>query len=355
MSELLSDLFISKAKIVHNNKYNYSDVKYISNKTPVYIICNIHGTFKQIPSNHLKGHGCAKCSLNMKMNTENFIYKSIIVHKNKYDYSLVNYTNAHTKVKIVCSIHGVFEQKPDNHLRGNGCPICGGKKKLSLENFINRSKNTHGNKFDYSETVYINTNTKVGIICMIHGKFEKFPMDHINGSGCPSCSNKRKKNNSDFVFYATNIHNNKYVYEKINYVNNYTKLEIICPKHGVFWQTPLAHLRGQECPKCRGNCISKLEIKWLDSLEIPQHFRHKSIIMDNKKYMVDAYDPNTNTIYEFYGDFWHGNPQIYKYDEINIRNKKTFGFLYQKTIEREKIFINNNYKLITMWESDFKI
>lgn len=354
MSELLNDVFIDKANKIHGNKYNYNNINYVSNKIPIDIICNIHGIFKQIPSNHLKGHGCSKCSSNMKMNTELFISKSMIIHKNKYDYSFVNYVNAHTKVKIICDVHGCFEQKPDNHLRGNGCSICGGKKKISLDDFINKSKNTHGNKFDYSETKYINTNTKVDIICKVHGKFEKFPLDHINGSGCPICSNKKKKNNLDFISYAVKIHNSKYNYDKINYINNYTKIEIYCQKHGQFWQTPAAHLNGQECPKCRGNCISKLETKWLNHLNISQDLRHKSITIDNKKYMVDAYDPNINTIYEFYGDFWHGNPLVYKENEINMRNNKKFSELYSKTIAREIIFKNAGYKLITIWENDFK-
>lgn len=122
-----TEQFVSEAKLIHNNKYDYSLVEYKNNSTKVKIICPIHGVFEQRPSDHLNNHGCKKCgiekvALSNTKTTEQFISEAKLVHKNKYDYSLVKYINDSTNVKIICSVHGVFEQTPNNHLVGK--EIC---------------------------------------------------------------------------------------------------------------------------------------------------------------------------------------------------------------------------------------
>src|SRR5258708_1558397 len=164
---------------------------------------------------------------------------------------------------------------------------------------------------------------------------------------------KLSKNTGTFICQSHIIHDKKYDYSKVEYVNAFTKVIIICPQHGDFSQQPVKHLVGQGCPKCFHH-ISKSEIEWLDSLSMPNEYRHKTLKINGKNYMVDAYDPTNNTIYEFYGDYWHGNPQKYKSDELNMINKKSFGTLYLKTVERENKIIQAGYKLITIWEMDFK-
>lgn len=118
--------FIQKAKEAHGDKYDYSLVEYKNSSTKIKIICPKHGVFEQTPNNHLRGCGCLSCSfLNKASAKEQFIEKARKVHGNKYDYSLVDYKNNYTKIKIICSKHGVFEQAPDCHLRlGAGCPHC---------------------------------------------------------------------------------------------------------------------------------------------------------------------------------------------------------------------------------------
>ena len=128
-----TEQFIIDAKKIHNNKYDYSLVDYINNKSKVKIICPTHGEFEQIPYSHLRGSGCPKCKgdkqrILCQSNKEEFTNKADKIHSNKYDYSLVDYKNAHTKVKIICPIHGEFEQKPTHHLSGKGCPKCKGDK-----------------------------------------------------------------------------------------------------------------------------------------------------------------------------------------------------------------------------------
>jgi len=180
------------------------------------------------------------------------IEKAKIVHNNRYDYSLVEYKKARLKVKIICPIHGVFEQTPDNHIsKKQGCPMCYGNKKSSTEEFIKKSKITHNNKYDYSLVKYINNKTKVKIICQEHGVFEQTPFHHNNRKqGCPMCLSKNKTNESVIKDFKR-IHGSKYDYSLIIYKNNIEKLEIICNKHGIFNQSYTKHIQGQGCPICK--------------------------------------------------------------------------------------------------------
>lgn len=121
---LTTKIFIARAKEIHGDKYDYSEVEYVNYKTKVKIICPIHGEFWQTPREHLNGNGCQKCSGVQRMNTDLFIQRAIEVHGDTYDYSKVKYTNNRTKVCIICPVHGEFWQSPDSHLLGCGCPKC---------------------------------------------------------------------------------------------------------------------------------------------------------------------------------------------------------------------------------------
>jgi hypothetical protein len=125
--------------------------------------------------------------------TECFINDAIKIHKDKYDYSLVQYVNARTKIKIICKDHGIFEQVPNSHLVGNGCYYCGKlslakKQTITQENFIEKCNKVHNNKYDYSSVNYQNCKVKIKIICPEHGIFEQTPDHHSRGIGCPTCS-----------------------------------------------------------------------------------------------------------------------------------------------------------------------
>ena len=185
----------------------------------------------------------------------NFIEKAKKIHTNKYDYSKVVYVNSSTKVCIICPEHGEFWQTPNNHLHGYGCPKCkakkiGNLKRKNVQNFIEKAKEIHGDKYDYSKVKYINNSTKVCIICPKHGEFWQTPNSHLRGCGWPICSNVMKSDTTNFIKKAKEIHDDKYDYSKVEYVNNKTKVCIICPEHGEFWQTPKNHLNGQGCPQC---------------------------------------------------------------------------------------------------------
>ena len=197
-----------------------------------------------------------------QLTTEIFIERARKVHGEKYDYSKVEYVNAYTKVCIICPIHGEFWQRPSSHLRGQGCSKCGELKKgkYNLGNksdFIERAKKVHGDKYDYSKVEYIDTKTKVCIICPIHGEFWQRPGSHLSGRGCNLCS-KPVYDTESFIKESKKKHGDKYDYSKVEYIDAKTKVCIICPIHGEFWITPNNHLRGRGCYKC-GREVSALK------------------------------------------------------------------------------------------------
>lgn len=155
-----------------------------------------HKSFLQTPHNHLRKQGCLICSGKRKLTLEEFIRRAREVHDYKYNYDKVKYLNIHTKVIIICPKHGEFKQIPKDHLNGHGCLKCQHEKlakeqTLTLDEFIKRAKEIHGvEKYDYSEVNYINYQTKVIIICRKHKevyKFSQTPHNHLNGVGCPKC------------------------------------------------------------------------------------------------------------------------------------------------------------------------
>ena len=205
MRKLTTEEFISKAKLVHGYKYDYSLVEYINNSTKIKIICKEHGIFEQIPNSHLLGINCPKCH-NLNQDNDSFISKSKLIHGDKYDYVLVNYKHSKNKVKISCPIHGEFEQTPNAHLRGNGCPNCGDTLKLNTNLFIEKAKIVHNDFYDYTLVTYKTSKEKVLIYCPIHGGFEQQPDSHLQGIGCPNCSASKGELSISNFLVKNNIH-----------------------------------------------------------------------------------------------------------------------------------------------------
>ena len=258
-----TETFIEKCKQIHGDKYDYSKVDYVNNRTKICIICPKHGEFYITPNHFLSGRGCSKCSGNYRYTTSEIIEKFKEIHGDKYDYSKVEYKTTHTNIIVICPKHGEFLIVPSNHLRGQGCPLCNRKeKKIQIKEsvdknliFIEKAKKVHGDKYDYSKVEYVNSNIKVCIVCMEHGEFWQTPYSHLSGCGCPVCGKKKSDkiktlSLNEFIEKAKKIHGDKYDYSKVEYVNNSTKVCIICPKHGEFWQTPSSHLSGSGCKNC---------------------------------------------------------------------------------------------------------
>jgi Zn finger protein HypA/HybF involved in hydrogenase expression len=217
------DAFIAKANELHGDRYDYSKVAYVSSKLPVTIICREHGEFQQKPNGHLSGQGCMTCSGKKQLNTEAFIERAIAAHGDRYDYSQVEYTTQSGPVKIVCPEHGGFMQKAKSHMRGDGCPDCGGSKQLTTEQFIGKAKAVHGDSFDYSQTVYRDANTKVSVICQEHGKFLQSPGNHLSGYGCFKCANKGFQFELPGIIYYLRVEHEGRMLYKVGITNNTVK------------------------------------------------------------------------------------------------------------------------------------
>ena len=260
-SKLTKEIFIQRSIEKHRNVYDYSKVDYINTTTKIIIICNEHGEFTQSPSKHLIGQGCLRCSNNPVFDTPSFIEDSIMIHGDHYDYSKVDYIKSNLKVKIICPTHGEFEQRPGNHLTGQGCGICGIinagiNQRGNTEQFILESKEIHGDHYDYSKVDYVKSNLKVKIICPTHGEFEQRPKNHLDGQGCTKCGYEKVSSDirlpfETFLIRSKRIHGKTYEYDEETYTLYTKKMRMICPIHGDFFQTPHSHISmSTGCRKC---------------------------------------------------------------------------------------------------------
>jgi very-short-patch-repair endonuclease len=285
--------------------------------------------------------------------TKEFIKEAKVIHGDKYDYSLVVYTRLIDKVKISCPIHGLYEQTPKAHLKRTGCPKC--SKLNSLKNlkdfkttnqFINEAREIHGDKYDYSLVEYKRCNKKIKIKCLVHGIFEQQPQSHIHlKQGCPVCGeiNRRKSNTittEEFIEKSKNLFGNKYDYSLVKYTHNTQKVKIICPIHGMYQQSPSAHLNSMTgCTKC-GKELSHVGINemkyfqpWIKLLFPETKFQHE---FSGLPYIVDAFIPSLNLVVE--------------YDENGHKYKKDYDQQRQAIIEdmcgvefyriKDKTFLN---------------
>lgn len=298
------------------------------------------------------------------LTTQEFVKKAVKVHGNTYTYLNTDYRFSRDKVIITCSQHGDFLQTPNAHLAGKGCPVCGIMKqansiRLNTKRFINTAKQVHGNRYDYSKSIYKSARTKLIITCPYHGDFLQVAHSHLIGMRCRKCAYKengdnRKWDTKQFVTKANKVHNNKYNYEKADYKNTKEKLIINCPAHGDFLQCPNNHLEGKGCPTCgKGVQSSKAETSFLNWVEKEFNCklkRHHSIATK----IVDGYDKRNRVVYEFLGDFWHGNPDKCNPHDTNRVNGREYWELYLETFERFRFISDRGYTIRYIWENDWE-
>lgn len=254
----------------------------------------------------------------MKLTNEQFLQRVKTIYQDrKYSYTKTHYNGSHNKVVITCSIHGDFEIEPRMIYKGKGCPYCENRRIVknesrnkTTEQFIKDAKKVHGDKYDYSKTVYKRAHDNVTIICPIHGEFQQTPTIHLRGGGCQKCgrekANKAESSTTEeFIKKATKIHNGRYDYSKVHYINNSTKVCIICKEHGEFWQRPNDHLSGKGCCYCNK---SKGEIcieNYLKSHNIEYYSEYEisvpNTIRKSGKIRVDFYLPSHNLFIEYNG------------------------------------------------------
>jgi hypothetical protein len=370
--------FIEKAKAKFGDKYDYSKVKYVHSGTKVTIICPIHGDFQILVGNHIekakaKG-GCPKCGKmerckKITLTTQNFIEKAKKKHGDKYDYSKTIYVNCETKVTIICPIHGEFQKCPSTHIRksneGGGCPTCGKMERIkkctfTTQEFIEKAKKKHGDKYDYSKTIYVNGRTKVTIICPTHGDFQIFPNEHLKKNklyGCQTCGKmifiaKMTLTTQEFIEKAKKKHGDKYDYSKVKYVNCHTKVTIICTIHGDFQQSPSDHLKNHGCPYC----INKTEGIILKFL---LNNKCKLGITNDKVNRYTPYwcknpDTNKDLPYDFYIELANGKKIIIECDgDQHYEYNPYFHNNCRENLESQ--IKRDIYKMNKAWDNDVSI
>ena len=244
--------------------------------------------------------------------------------------------------------------------------------KLNKENFIQRAKKVHGEKYDYSKVEYKNNRTKVCIICSEHGEFWQTPDAHLRGQGCPICRYIKSKESirkkmglttENFIQKAKEIHDNKYNYSKVKYENTDTKVCIICPEHGEFWQTPHHHLKGCGCPECGRNDISELKFTTIIKNEfknVISQYKPLFLKTNKKPQSLDIYLPDYNVAIEYQGrehfkpiSRYGGTKEFEKVIERDRRkfelckknNVKIFYFSYENKKEFPENYMDKIYTL----------
>ena len=312
---------LQRFKKVHGDKYDYSRFAYVGGHHPSTIGCREHGWFKQRPNNHAKGAGCPKCGKRSMANTQSFNQEKVITsfkkaHGDLYDYSKVVYKKNTTKVTIGCPTHGWFEQTPKGHKRGIGCAKCGParcakSRKVTLEEFIRRSRKHHGDRFDYSLVDLENNGIKdiVKIICPVHGITQQQAYHHMKGFGCKKCDAQRigdqsKISHDQFIQNCKVKHGNTYDYSKTVYIDSKRKVVITCKEHGDFKQQASSHSGGRGCPQCSQSHGERAISRWLDEHSIPHTIekRFKDCRSPKGRMMkFDFYLPSCNILIEYDG------------------------------------------------------
>ena len=304
---------------VHGDKYDYSKMVYMGVKEKVEIVCPRHGSFWQIPDNHLLGHGCPDCGRRDQIRSiqdrmaRTFETKFREVHGDKYDYSRVVYTESKkTKLEIVCPDHGSFFQTFQTHVRGVGCPDCYAEgRALSQEEFERKANEVHGGAYTYTKSKYTRSHEKVLITCSIHGDFEQSANGHLQGARCPDCSKlsqieKQLLPKEEFVRRSRDCHGDKYSYEKSIFRGVKAQITVTCDIHGDFSQMAENHMNGNGCPKCAFK-ESKLEAKVcaiLDEMGV-KYERNVWFGEGRNRWEIDVYVPSKNFGIECHGNYWH--------------------------------------------------
>lgn len=291
------------------------------------------------------------------MGKDYFISRAKAIYGNRFDFSKVVFVNVNTEVIITCPVHGDFLVKPRYFLRGYGCPKCDGFKKYNTDLFVKKAREIHGDKYDYSLVKYAKSNKKVEIICNRCGiHFFQTPNNHLSGSGCRKCadeenSKRLKHDTSMFIKKAMLVHGDTYIYDKTSYIKDNMSVVITCKKHGDFVQVANRHLCGCGCPTCKkshGEERIRVYLEENGIKFIPQYkILNETIICKNKYIYIDFFIQDKNIIIEFQGE------QHYKPTGF-VNNKERFKNQQYRDYAVKVFCKNHEIKLIEIpyWDFD---
>ncbi|KKN38265.1 hypothetical protein LCGC14_0755040 [marine sediment metagenome] len=310
------DHFVSRAREVHGNRYDYSHVVYTTVADHVDILCDLHGVFSQRPQDHTRGSGCPTCGINRRRKkttttTEAFVTKAEEKHGRRYDYSKIDYQHSYDDVLLGCTRHGWFGQTPHAHLQGHDCPQCAkkiaaNKHRMTRDKFIEKATDLYAGKYRYVE--WNGCKEKAVILCPIHGEYSQTHEQHLKGYGCAKCAHEQAGRNArhttdDFIQLATKVHGSRYDYSKVDYQHSQVSVVIGCPQHGLFDQGAKAHLAGHGCPACSASKGEVRVARWLNEHNIfyMQQWMDHDCIAIERKARFDFWLPNQQTIIEYDG------------------------------------------------------
>lgn len=311
----------------HGDTYILDDVEYVSMKKYVYPTCRKHGRFKICAYDFAHLRGCPHCGRENKkrnpfkrkrMNMSFDEFKAIAepLHDYKYKYIRDSFINLKEKMKMICPIHGEFEQPPYSHLNGHGCDECGIIKRslaqtTTNEEYIDKCTKVHNGYYIYTQTKYTGCYNDVDVICPKHGLFTIPAYSHLQGHGCRKCANESNalrllKPLEEFIDDAKKVHPNEDIdYSKVKYCGAKIPVEIICPNGHHYFQSPNKHLSGHGCKYC-ARIISSYEMKlqeFLKSINIEFESSNRKILNNSKE--LDIYIPQYSIAIEFNGLYWH--------------------------------------------------
>lgn len=277
-----------------------------------------------------------------KLTTEEFIERCKKIHKGKYSYDLVEYKGSHNKVILICKKHGKFKITAYNHLNlKQGCFKCGMHKthssnRISVIDFLKKCEKIKEYDFDVDKLNFKNLRQEIKITCKKHGDFLISPRNLLRNCGCRKCkTEKRRDSKEDFVKKSLNIHNHKYDYNNVLYNTSHDKIEIICKKHGPFWQKPYQHTQGQGCAKCSHfTSREELEVKdFIESLNIKTIGNHRK---EKGVFEIDIFIPLLNIGIEYHGLYWHSEKfKDKKYHQNKYINCKSQGIKLLQVFDDE--------------------
>ena len=273
--------------------------------------------YKQTPSKHLMGREIEKWT--KLKTTKDFISDAIKLWGDKYDYSRVEYSGCFDPVKIIFK-GKIYNQKPSQHLQGMKC-----ERDIirNQDDFLKKAKDKHGNKYDYSITKYNGINSKIEFI--YNGEVYKQKAGSHLYSGLVE-KRKKKKTTKEFISESEIIHDFKYDYSKSLYINYQTKVIIICPIHGEWKQSAGSHLQGYGCPICVKSSGEKKISKILNKLNLNfiREYRFKNCGI-NHSLPFDFYIPSARIAIEFYGKHHYQPMEIFggiaAYEVLKINDK----------------------------------
>lgn len=318
--------FIAQARQVHGARYDYSEADYRGSKVKLTITCPEHGPFHQTPNVHLTGHGCPHCAITKSTGGRKLDPAHVLERLrgtllgSQYTYPRFNeeYRRTTDKITAVCSDHGPFLVSPDKIFKGRGCPACGRERtrqarEVSEREFLDRAKDVHGHKYDYSGLNWRGYAHPVTIRCPIHGAFEQRPQSHIlQRSGCPECSRINKPQHQPvpfdvFVSRARRVHGGRYQYQREGYASVNGVVQIVCDRHGPFDQRGSDHLEGVNCPACATGGPSRPQIALAQFLEDLGEKVEIDYRYGVGKKEIDVFLPEHRLGVEFNGLYFHSS------------------------------------------------